>query len=412
MSQGGSRRILAISSLAVFIVAFGLQLRRLGAYDDPLYGESVRIARSLAAGCGFANPYRIATGASAHMTPGIPAIQAAAIFATASEPGARRALVLFAMAVFSVGAALLPWLAWRLGTGMLSGVLGGLVWSATPIHSEMDPSWLQTLTSLAAILLLAFAARLKAAPSIRKAVELGAFTGLALLCNPVLAAPALGMAVVLLGFGVSGRHVGVACAVACLVLTPWMTRNRNVLGAWMLRSNLGLELSVSNADGARPDMQSNSLSGSRPVRHPYQLESEARRVAALGEARYNRERWAEFSRWVRTNPGEFLSLTAARARLFWLHGRNTPMGRLMELGFLAGGIAGLMVLWGDHQKRFAAVLLGTIGVTYPLMYYVIQASGRYSAPIRFVPALLLGALCARAAGRKRYRGPEGGRSQA
>ena len=105
-----------------------------------------------------------------------------------------------------------------------------------------------------------------------------------------------------------------------------------------------------------------------------------------GEVKYNSERLSQALAWIGGNPARFATLTAQRFGLFWFPevGPGTasyPIWALTLVGFV-----GLALSY--RRNRFAALLFGSLLLTYPLIYYVVQHFLRYRYPVLWVSSLL------------------------
>src|SRR5579871_4429970 len=112
----------------------------------------------------------------------------------------------------------------------------------------------------------------------------------------------------------------VSAAIAAMVLLPWAARNRIVLGKWIwTRSNLGLELLVSNQNDSSPLLGGNIGPGRIHSReHPFLNQDRYQYIIAVGEVAVQQEQGDRAWAWIRSHPKEFGRLCVARFLLFWL----------------------------------------------------------------------------------------------
>ncbi len=96
----------------------------------------------------------------------------------------------------------------------------------------------------------------------------------------------------------------------------WMLRNRLVLGAFVVRTNLGSSLSASNNDCARPSHLENIRSGCEAPHNPNGSVSDDRLIASIGKVVHDSLRRAEATEWMREHPRSYFRLTLARFRNF------------------------------------------------------------------------------------------------
>lgn len=409
----GRRYFLAAAGVLIFLVS----IYRLSLFVNPNAGfpespETIRTALALAYTGRFADPfYPLPTGPTAHVPPLFPAMAAALLKAADYRWG----VVLQWAAVLKVSflLSLFPVTAQRLGLGWASGLVAAVFWlMATPV---LYPRFEAQLAALGSLLLTLAAANFLGAPSRRSAVLLGCAGAAAALtqpsCLPVIAA------ILALGAVAARRQAVLAALVFFALLVPWTVRNRLALGAWIpLRSNLGLELAVANADCAKFSFRLNYKEGCMRLMHPNVNPSEALLVREMGEAVYNRTRLAAAWSWIRSHPGTFASLTLRRVLAFWIPHENEDMldefrqpgfrlHRLFQWTLTPVSFAGLVLLW--KASRTGAFLLGAWLALYPLVYYLLQADDRYRFPILWVSYLLGSYFLMRLAGRLAVRLPAG-----
>jgi hypothetical protein len=172
-----------------------------------------------------------------------------------------------------------------------------------------------------------------------------------------------------------------------IVLFPWTLRNYYQLGSVIfVRSNFGLELSVSNNDLAEAAMTDNFEAG-WSVGHPNAHRHEAMKVQQIGEIAYNRGKMKDALHWIRQNPIKFIRLTALRMLYFWFPKTDRlPQSIVAGILTIAGGV-GLWQLF--RLNRLAAVLITTIWVGFPIIFYFLQFSTRYRYPIHWTFLILV-----------------------
>jgi hypothetical protein len=178
------------------------------------------------------------------------------------------------------------------------------------------------------------------------------------------------------------RLTSIAVAAAALVLLPWMIRNEKAFGhLFFIRDNFGLELSVSNHEGAHPLFEqelSVSGAGTFEPRHPSKSVSEAQLVQRIGEVNYNHCRFEEASLWIRTHPRAFLWLTARRVWYFWFTpGLSYKTFVLFPL--VAAALVGLVRLF--RVSPLSGWLFAACWVMFPVVYYILLVESRYGYPL-------------------------------
>jgi 4-amino-4-deoxy-L-arabinose transferase-like glycosyltransferase len=242
---------------------------------------------------------------------------------------------------------------------------------------------------IAAFWLLLF--RSGRAASMRGSVGLGAAFGALLLINP---AP-LSMLPAALWFLVAHHadarakaRAGISFMIAAfLVCLPWLVRNQRELGAFTLRTNLGIELNIGNNDLARgyPTM---SL-------HPSTNADEYLRYRALGEVPYAAWAMHQAKNWILEHPLRFVVLTVHRAQLVWF-GEPPPIDPREEPGVVAASDMKSWIKWVAHMLGGALCLFGAwrlarartegryllaVLMLFPVPYYLTHTMERYRFPI-------------------------------
>jgi hypothetical protein len=364
-------------------------------FRDVTRFEVQRTAYSVATTGVFGNPYAIETGPTAHVSPGYPLVLAG-IYRVFGG-GTRGELVkeVLASAVSSLDWALMPMMASVLGFPPLVGLVSGLLGALLPLKLSVETKgdWEAPYSALAVMLTTCLTARLWRSRTygIGEAFRSGAVWGV---CSLFFAALLPGLLVFgAVGFyrGGSRKYAGflaVQLAIAALVLSPWMIRNQLELGAPVLtRSNLGLELRLSNNDFAGPLERDNYLKGVYHRYHPLQSVAQAESVQALGELAYNRLAANEALNWIRSHPSRFLVLTAQRVFYFWFQPIPGQTAKAIWLDLTALlGLAGLMLLWRSHF--WTAAPLALFLLILPLPSYFVHVGVRQRFPVDWIYLLL------------------------
>jgi hypothetical protein len=110
----------------------------------------------------------------------------------------------------------------------------------------------------------------------------------------------------------------------------------------------------------------------------------------VGELEYNRQARDEALEWIRSNPGDFISLTLQRFVNVWAGPLHKPkeIAAVLTLTILA-----LVGAWrtfpGLTIPQRAAFLIPL--ATYPIIYYVMAYMPRYRVPIDWIIFILAGA---------------------
>jgi len=175
----------------------------------------------------------------------------------------------------------------------------------------------------------------------------------------------------------------IAASIVVLVLVPWTIRDYFALGAWMLvRDNFGLELSVSQGDGALPSQEANINNGWYCTVHPMCSAASVNELRRVGEVNFNRQRLREALKWISGHSERVILLTVARFCAFWADLPSNPSTFAVRLFWsLLGGLG--LIKMSKTKYRLQAWLLGSVLVFYPLVYYALQYSNRYVITVCF-----------------------------
>ncbi|MBI4890405.1 MAG: hypothetical protein HY821_07245 [Acidobacteria bacterium] len=405
--NGGSRTWIFGSPFGtfcfIFVLSFAVRAALLAAWvsnHEDFYrlgGEIGRVALSLLRGGGFADPYMIPTGPTAHPAPFTPALLALIYHAFGMTAAAGYVRALAGIASYSALYALLPWLAGRLGLGARAGMIAGVAAALIPREglSESIGVGATAQASLGfALLTIGFLHRWAAQRvSVAGSLLLGVACGAAFHLLPPLLLVVLGY----LGFEMCWRRTRrqwllSACVAlgALLACVPWTWRNYNELhGLCFIRSNFGLEFRIANQPRADADIE---VSWARlgTLRHPSENLDEARQVRALGEAEYNRRARNEALAWMEEHPGELLRLSVFRFLHFWCGPLRYPWLAALFTGVTLLALLGLRRIWpGLETPQRAAVVIPL--ALFPLVYYVVSYVAHYPAPMGWLLLVLAGA---------------------
>jgi hypothetical protein len=383
-------------SVAIFLCAFTIRLG-LGfatdAFDRRPAGEVANVARALAAGQGFANPNGVASGPTVHVAPLYPLLLSQAI-AHIPPRQVPDVVTTLNITIASLVWALLPSVSLALQLPPAVGILGGFIGALSPTNhwTELNGYWGSTSAGLALLIgILATAGFARKPGSMRGGAALGLLWGLILLLQPAALPVLIAVAAVMLGRAPRRVHslppLLAMAVLLLLTLTPWTARNYRTMGGLVfVRGNLGVELSVSNNDGARPDHE-NVLQNPQ-ARHPHVDRVEFERRLAMGEIEYDRARRREAADWIAAHPHRFTALTLQRVWLFWMPQRSHILLTLAQWGLAALAAIGLVLL--NRANRSAFLLIAGIWAGYPLLYYIVQTDLRYRYPIEWSIVLAAG----------------------
>jgi hypothetical protein len=388
------RRVL-ICCVAVFLLgllvrlAF-LKLRPIGA-DEP-----VGIAISLATTGRYADAYGPGTGPTAHAAPLHPLLLSVLFKVLGTGTHGMLALGILASIESSLAFALLPALAaasrLRLACGALAGVGGAVL----PVNfwNQTNGSFEAPLTAVMLVFLCLLLCRIWAAESFTtlEGMAFGLAVGVGCLTSPVLIPVVAAWSVTTaVRFRLRLRRVLTFLAVSALcclaLLSPWAIRNYRTLGALIwTRSNLGLELQISNNDLMTASLERNLRMPEYKLFHPYSGAAERAKVKALGEVAYQDAKRREALAWIGSHKQRFVALTAERFRLFWFPPMQRPWQTVFEAALTIVALSGLALM--SRERCASAWIFAGAMAMYPAVYYVIQASPRYRLPLESVLFLL------------------------
>ena len=375
----------------------------------PFEQETGSIARSIAMGDGFRNPFGRETGPTAWLTPVYPLLVATAfkifgIFTVGSFFFLVVLNILFSTAVcvpiFCVGKKVV-------GVGVASGA--AWLWALFPNAVMIPFEWIWD-TSLAALLAATVLwATLELAESQRLLdwCAYGLLWGFTLMTNPSLGSLLpflLGWAVYRAGRGIDApakdwawiMRPALAVGLAVLCCLPWTIRNYSVFHRLVpLRSNFPLELYIGN----------NENYDDKHTRYPGPItkERETLRYFRLGETPFMDEEMRKAKKFIVTHPRVELILFGKRFVAFWA-GIPNPIDQFLATdSWLARGLilsatfSGIGALLGIavliRRRSAYALPLAVFPLIFPFLYYITHTSLRYRHPIDPV-VLLLAAIAA------------------
>ena len=333
--------------------------------------ESISVAKSLAIKGTFADPFGAPTGPTAHLAPLWPFMLAGIYRLAGDEQYFRLSTLLLAILLHLLNVVLLFLLAHELIPEPLSQYCSVALVLIVPLY-QVVPAYDCAYISAGLMTFWMLARR-------NQIVPCGLLGGLLLLFNPSLLAILLPIAVYEWR---QVRRVSAFLIIALLAITPWEIRNYRVFHqAFFIRDNLGLELDVYNND-------CEAYGTGVCIPHPNVSARECAKVAAMGEASYNKMRMQHVLTWFKTHPGAALRLTARRMAGFWF-----PFSAVKPYGFgmVLITAASLWGFWCLLRRRQTVVwpMLGIMAL-YPPVYYLVRFDVRYRYSVLWVSVLVAG----------------------
>jgi hypothetical protein len=395
------------SLLRLMLISFILQIAAIGILrqyktrpGDDHFGfgwEVGRIARSLAMGEGFSNPYGDHTGPTAWEPPLYPYLMGG-VFKVFGVYSYASAWVLLTINSLLAALTCIPvYLTAERMFGERVAIWSAGTWALLPYVWYWSIHWLwdTTFTPLVLSLIVLTALEMEEWRSLRGWVVFGALWGVGALANPSMLTflPFCGLWIWRQRFkrGLpSLAGVAVSSAIFFLVLSPWLIRNYEVFGRFVfLRDDFGLQLRLGNWKGADGMLMA--------YLQPSQNKLEFEKFQRMGELEYSADCKRLALEWIRQNPGRFAVVSLKRFFYYWNSvPRETdslaPVDFRSSL-FLATSV---LAIWGLgralRQKWRGASLFAGLFLTYPTTYYFVFVNARYRhviEPELFILAIFL-----------------------
>jgi 4-amino-4-deoxy-L-arabinose transferase-like glycosyltransferase len=365
-----------------------------------------RIARSVATGLGFSDPFGGHTGPTAWVGPLYPLLLGG-VFKLFGVFTPQSAWVIFT--INSLFSALTVRTIWEIGARCFNRNVAwwsAWIWALYPAAMQYAVRWVWEM-SLSAFLLswvLVVALRMRGCSGAGKDASpgpsgmtaarwalLGLLWGLAGLSNPALLIflPVCGLWV-LAGVPDWRRQVGgvlLSAALFTACLGPWTWRNWVALHHFVpTRANFGAELYLGNGPG------SNGLL--MEYDHPMQAPDQMRLYAQMGEVAYARMRGDQAWATMRGDPRNFVRNTLRRVFFFWAgvpHPENVApwVEYARSFNFVFTSVCGLLGLaLALRRKVPAAGLFAWAFMLLPLVYYCVTVHARFRHPLEPLMVIL------------------------
>ena len=279
--------------------------------------EIGRVARSIVAGHGFANPYWADTGPTALLTPVFPYLLSGvfAIFGVCTKASALAFLALNCL--FSVLTCLPIFFVARMSFGVRTAKWAVWAWAFLPyaVYFSADTMWYHSFAALLLVLLFWVALHLESSDRIWAWAGFGVLFGFSALTNPVIlgTAPFLGGWIChrLAQQWKQWTRAATAGALALMVtMAPWLIRNyRTFHRPVLLKDSFWLEICVGNLG--------NDLHWWGGSVHPSGSAAEMEKFQRLGELHYMAEKRKQALAFIERDPGTYVVRSIRRVVFMW-----------------------------------------------------------------------------------------------
>jgi len=413
--SGGDRRRLA----GLVLVGFLLRITVVVAFqawerppDWDFAGELGAIAKSVAEGRGWSNPFDVESGPTAWQVPGFTSLMALVftIFGVRT-PASALVLQVIISAASAMAAVPLFLLARRL-FGDVAAWAGAALWGVYPNSIWFVMTSVETAGILPVLVLtlLVQVDCLGDAKSRSSFLKVGALLGAFALLRTTLLSLTPGIVAILwfrsrLPLRERATRIGLLVAAAILLISPWVIRNWVVLGAPGMRSNLGVELRFANSEARWRGLHDPEAPRAWFELHPSGSKAERDRYIELGEVAYAREAFQDFRRHLAAHPDRFAELVAYRVFAFWFghyprpaveyEGNlqtGLPLRQLKQLWAPAMTLLGFGGLLLARSRGLSIAVPGAALLLMPIPYYLTNVYGRYRMETEGVLIMMAGYL--------------------
>ena len=373
--------------------------------------EMGRVARALATGFGYADPFIGHTGPTTWVPPlyplllagvfkifGIYTLRSAWVILTFNSfVSALTAMTTYEIAARCFNRRVAVWSAW--------------IWALYPAAMQYAVRWVWEMTLSTWLLTVIFVLALRMrrigeipadttevdfcsrddGRTLRRWLIFGLLWGLLGLSNPslLLLLPACGLWV-LHGTRHLRRQAGFAsmsAIVFIICVSPWMVRNALVFHKFIpMRANFGAELYLGNGPGAMGFLME--------YNHPYEAQDQLGLYKQMGEVAYAQMRGQLAKKYIASHPGLFLRNSLKRLYFFWISVPHPTGGKwyiepFRVANFAFASIAGLFGLGLALKRRIpAAWLFAWAFLLIPLIYYFVTVHARFRDPLEPMIAIL------------------------
>jgi hypothetical protein len=339
--------------------------------------EAGRIARALATGFGYADPFANAflahTGPTAWLPPLYPLLMAAVFKCFGVYTSGSAWMLLAINCVLSAATAMAVWELGARFAGRSVGMWAGWLWALHPAAMQYAVRWLWEMSVTTALFawVLVLALRMRAEPDarvLRRWAWFGLAWGLIALSNSTLLLflPVCGMWILLGNWRPRPLAGAVLAGVIFLALiAPWTVRNERVFHTFIpLRGNFGAELYMGNGPGATGFLME--------YNHPFQSAQQLRLYAQMGEVAYVKMRGAAAKAAIASDRSLFHRNTLKRVYFFWT---SVPHAEEKHEA-------------NEFFRVPAAGLFAWAFLLLPLPYYIVTVHARFRHPLEPIICVL------------------------
>jgi 4-amino-4-deoxy-L-arabinose transferase-like glycosyltransferase len=348
--------------------------------------EMGRVARSIAQGNGFSNPYDGNTGPTAWEPPLYPYLMAGVFKLFGVYTLASAWVLLSINSLFATLTCIPIFLIAHRTFGERIAVWSAYAWALNPYVWYWSIHWIWDTTFTPLVLTCLFLLALESQDWLgtRGWILFGALYGIGALANPTMLAflPFCGLWIWRQRFRRGLPSLGgvvLSSIVFFFVLSPWVVRNYEVFGRFVfLRDDFGLQFRLGNG----PFADGMLMAYLQPNLNRLELE----RFQRMGELTYGEACKRQAFDWVSSHPGRFVVVSLKRFFYYW-NGVPRATSSLSPVDFRTSAFLATSVLavWGAilavRQKRPAAWLFAGLILFYPLTYYFVFPHARYRHPI-------------------------------
>jgi len=388
----------------ILVITLGHTYRIRPFQDHFQFGwEMGRVARALATGYGYSDPFVGHTGPTAWVPPLYPLLMAA-VFKLFGVYTALSAWILLSVnSVFSAATAPATYEIAARCYNRRVAIWSAWLWALYPAALQYAIHWVweMSLTTMLFSFVLVLALRMRRigeadpTPSpqpLRRWLLFGLLWGLIALSNSslLLFLPACGLWI-LLGAPNKSAAVGRAAlaSLVCLaVIAPWVYRNWTTFHAFIpMRSNLGAEFYA----GSGPGSNGFPFVATLPL---VERDPETMRYKSLGEIVWVHEQGVKAKAYIAADPAHFALITLKRIYFYWVSvphpDERSPWGEFFrELNYCFLSITGILGLLLSLKNRVpAAWLFAWAFALLPLTYYFVTVNARFRHPLEPLIAIL------------------------